>query len=207
MANNTSVIVPKLVEQQALEQLYRQVSKKQEEKINQLLEENKVILNLPLEGDKESKNLKLSGLDNKIPEPEEIEIYGSAVFGTSNTVNASYGVGIGIGNIIENEEATGAFVSGIQNKITAIGAQAGGYFNIADTPAQTVVGMCNQPEKTAFFIVGGGTHEELTEEPKRANCFTTGVDEGESYIKIGNTQLTETQLQKVIQFIESIEIN
>lgn len=87
-------------------------------------------------------------------------------------------------------------------------SHASGYYTIAKEDAQFVCGAGNADEKSAMFIVGGSDDPD-----DRNNCFSTGRElvngerskDGEAYIKVGNTQITETQLIKILKFIESIQ--
>jgi hypothetical protein len=52
----------------------------------------------------------------------------------------------------------------------------------------------------AKLIVGIGSSDEI-----RENCFSTGYDGTEDYIKIGDTKITEKQLKKILAFIDRVE--
>ena len=59
---------------------------------------------------------------------------------------------------------------------------------------QSVRGKYNADESTALDIVGCGTSDT-----NRRNCYSSGVDEnGEAYLKIGTTKITEAQLIKLL---------
>ena len=53
-----------------------------------------------------------------------------------------------------------------------------------------------------MFVVGAGSG---TGTAQRANCFTTGRGISGNYITIGNIKITEAQLSKIINLIDSIE--
>lgn len=109
-----------------------------------------------------------------------------------------------------NNIASGDAAHAEGNYTEAIGdaSHTSGYYTIAKEDAQFVCGAGNTDEKSAMFIVGG------SDDPNnRNNCFTAGRElvngerskDGEAYIKVGSTMLTETQLVKILKFIESIE--
>ncbi len=93
--------------------------------------------------------------------------------------------------------ANNAFVAGHGNKVTRAN--------------QIVVGEFNNPDSDALFIVGNGAANT-----DRGNAFVIKEDntgylgdkkilvEGATSIKIGNTEFTEEQLKKIIDFIDSI---
>jgi hypothetical protein len=88
------------------------------------------------------------------------------------------------------------------NQAVGANSQASGMGTIADADSQTAIGKYNTDESTALFIVGAGTSND-----DRKNAFTTGHDESNYYLKVGSTKLTETQLKKILNFIDSIEEN
>lgn len=69
---------------------------------------------------------------------------------------------------------------------------------LIDTPidGKVIIGRGNiDGDDTAILEVGCGTSSN------RANCFTTGNDGTEDYIKIGDTKITETQLQQLLALL------
>lgn len=65
---------------------------------------------------------------------------------------------------------------------------------------QTVVGTYNIIDNTAKFVVGAGAKDT-----ERANAFTTGKDANGYYLTVGNTKITEAQLIKILNLIDTIE--
>ena len=95
-----------------------------------------------------------------------------------------------------------SFEQGGSAQALANQSHASGLGTKATVTAQTVVGKYNAEDNTSLFVVGVGTGADTTQ---RMNAFTTGNDGTEDYITIGETKLTETQLKKVIEFINRIE--
>lgn len=81
------------------------------------------------------------------------------------------------------------------------GSHAEGFVTIAKEQYQHVEGKYNADESTALHIVGCGTSET-----DRVNCFTAGVDNGNKYIKVGSTQLTEPKLAEILNSTSNNEI-
>lgn len=102
----------------------------------------------------------------------------------------------GIGNIASG---VGAHAEGRQTSATGNYSHAAGLATSATSEAQTVIGAYNSDVPNAKLIVGAGSSS------RRANCFATGNNGTEDYITIGETTLTETQLKKIIEFINRIE--
>lgn len=70
---------------------------------------------------------------------------------------------------------------------------ATGANTIAIGENQTVVGQFNKEDKDALFIMGNGTNES-----NRSNAFAVYKD---GSIKIGNTKISESQLQKLLALV------
>lgn len=113
------------------------------------------------------------------------------------------------------KNVTGAHAEGCSTEARATASHAEGYKSIADadyshagglnthtiTEAQTAIGKYSADDTVAMLVVGAGASDT-----QRANCFTTGKDaSGSNYITIGNIKLTETQLSKIVNLIDSIE--
>ena len=76
-------------------------------------------------------------------------------------------------------------------------SHAEGLGTIAKETAQHVEGKYNADEPTALHIVGCGTSDT-----ERDNCFSTGVTtDGQKYIKVGDTMITEAQLIKLLALL------
>lgn len=81
---------------------------------------------------------------------------------------------------------------GWQTRAEGKGSHASGIGTKATKDAQTVVGYYNNTDDNANFIVGVGTKS------KRQNAFSTGKDTNDNcYLTVGQTKLTETELQKI----------
>lgn len=75
----------------------------------------------------------------------------------------------------------------------------GGIGTTATEANQTSLGSYNKGESTAKLIVGCGTSSVAQ------NCFSTGKNNNECYIKIGNAILTESMLSQMLTFFGSVE--
>ena len=99
--------------------------------------------------------------------------------------------------------SNGSHAEGVQTQAVGYASHAGGVGTRAEKEGQTAIGRYNSPDPNAKLIVGYGTGME---DEKRFNCFTTGKNNaGQAYITVGTTTLTETQLIKILNFIDSIE--
>lgn len=103
--------------------------------------------------------------------------------------------------------AEGSFVQSLADSSHAEGfgtiasgkySHAGGYHTEALVDCQTVVGRCNAQETEALFIVGCGSADTTGENKVVQNCFSTGYNGTEAYIKVGQTILTESQLKNLL---------
>lgn len=92
-----------------------------------------------------------------------------------------------------------AHAEGLSSYVVGDGAHAEGWGTIAKVKAQHVEGKYNADEATALHITGCGNSNT-----ERANCFTAGLDSGEKYIRIGNTQLTETALTNLLDIVNPV---
>ena len=91
-----------------------------------------------------------------------------------------------------------AHAEGYGTIASAEASHASGYNTRANEPAQFVCGSCNADENSALFIVGASKDPN-----NRTNCFSTGTTaEGEAYLKVGDTQLTESQLQSLLALLD-----
>ena len=79
-------------------------------------------------------------------------------------------------------------------------SHASGFNTKATASCQTAIGKYNKENSSALFIVGNGTSDTA-----RKNAFEVISNSSGSAIKIGNTTLTEAQLIKLINFIDTIE--
>lgn len=75
-------------------------------------------------------------------------------------------------------------------------ARAEGLGAIATEEGQTAVGKYNVVSPTAVIMAGCGTSDE-----NRANCFEAGNDDGDAYIMVGNTKITETQMKSLLALL------
>lgn len=94
-------------------------------------------------------------------------------------------------------EASGddSHAEGLDTVASGWASHASGRGTKARETAQTVIGMYNSDNSNALFIIGNGTLDTA-----RKNAFEVTANS----IKIGNTELTEEMLKKVIQFMNSI---
>lgn len=110
----------------------------------------------------------------------------SIAAGAKSTANKSYSVSLGY-NSEANSEASIAAGLGVKTSESCQGQAVFGKYNTVSND---------------LLIVGAGT------ESKRENAFAAGrraTETGtEGYIKIGDTQLTETLLKKIISFINAV---
>lgn len=76
---------------------------------------------------------------------------------------------------------------------------ASGTYVTTGKESQTVLGAYNAVDTDAQLVVGAGTSEV------RENVFTCGktTDSGDKWITIGNTKITETQLQSLLNLLEN----
>lgn len=88
-----------------------------------------------------------------------------------------------------------AHVEGVGSTASGWGSHAEGHGNTAAQKGQHVEGTYSKPEPTAMHITGCGTSDA-----NRENCFTAGKD-GQCYIRVGNTQLTEQDLEALIALV------
>lgn len=81
-----------------------------------------------------------------------------------------------------------------------------GWYTRSSNKNQTVIGQTNKDDADALFIVGNGLFDsyDVPTDSQRSNAFAV-MNYEEPTIKIGNTTLTEAQLIKIINFIDSIE--
>jgi len=78
-------------------------------------------------------------------------------------------------------------------------SHAEGYGTRTSRTDQHVEGRWNKDEPTAFHITGCGTNDTDLD-----NCFTSGVTEdGEKYLKVGDTMLTEAQLKALLSLLSA----
>lgn len=89
-----------------------------------------------------------------------------------------------------------AHAEGYGTVASAEASHASGYNTIANKPAQFVCGSCNADDPTAMFIVGASESKS-----SRKNCFSSGYDGSDFYLKIGSTKITEAQLKKLLNLI------
>lgn len=90
---------------------------------------------------------------------------------------------------------SGAHAEGTVTQATHNYSHAGGLGTKTSAEGQTVVGSYNVNEPTAKFIVGIG------ELGANANGFSAGRENGEAYIKIGGTKISEKQLQQLLALL------
>lgn len=130
------------------------------------------------------------GSNNTVSSGNHQYIYGKSIQITSGWVNSAFGSGHTI---------TGTFThtTGENNINRHEASSIHGIGNKSGRTAQTVVGQYNDNTTTSnsFFVVGCGTSDMA-----RKNAFEVTANS----IKIGNTELTEEMLKKVIQFMNSI---
>lgn len=75
-------------------------------------------------------------------------------------------------------------------------SQAFGYATKTTNDCQMVVGKHNTQESSSdLFVVGCGGSAS------KQNCFSTGKENNQCYLKIGSTKITEAQLQSLLQLI------
>lgn len=71
------------------------------------------------------------------------------------------------------------------------------------------IGRYNAVDENAYFVIGNGDTTRLDwwdpTRPGSRNCFTVGNDGTNDYITVGNTKITEAQLIKILNLIETIE--
>ena len=79
------------------------------------------------------------------------------------------------------------------NSASGADSVAFGLKTVASEQAQTVIGKYNADDKDALFIVGVGSSDA------RKNAFTVTADATDPTIKLGETGLSETQLQDLLQ--------
>jgi hypothetical protein len=89
--------------------------------------------------------------------------------------------------------------SGKGAKATYMCSFAHGENVIASGPHQMAIGKYNVENGSALFIIGDGT------ESNRKNAFEVIRNGGTVSLKVGNTEITEEQLIKILKFIDSIE--
>lgn len=100
-----------------------------------------------------------------------------------------YGVSFGA----NSKSSVGALSFGEQGKATGYCSFSGGRKTIASQQFQTALGMFNAENADALMMIGNGTAEN-----NRSNAFEVLKSGG---IKIGNTTLTEEQLQKLLALL------
>lgn len=104
----------------------------------------------------------------------------NTVFGSNHTITGTYTFTAGESNTNSHEASS---VFGIGNK--------------SGRTAQTVIGSYNVVTNNAMFIVGNGDNDS-----SRSNAFEVLKDGG---VAINGVILTSTQLQKILNFIDTIE--
>lgn len=153
----------------------------------------------------------VSGLSNQV-----LNGASSVVVGESNTVNASYhSLVAGRANNITggSHHLCGGKLNTISGNSTIVGGENNqaahndtlvtGIGNKTEADYQTVVGKYANTKTDQLFTVGKGSSDSA-----RSNAFEVLSDNnGNCSIKIGNTELTEAQLQKLIAFIDSVELS
>ena len=99
------------------------------------------------------------------------------------------------------EQKEEVFALSVKTNTVASGhsSHASGYGTRATATAQTVVGKNNKENNDALFIVGNGSSSA---DANRKNAFEVLLN---GNIKIGNTTLSEAQLQKILRLIDTIE--
>ena len=86
-----------------------------------------------------------------------------------------------------------ATAEGYDNIASGDYSHAGGKGTVAKEESQTVIGSYNVDDSQAKLVVGCGYGNAT-----RQNCFSTGHNGTESYIKIGSTLLTESMLSSLL---------
>lgn len=140
----------------------------------------------------------LGGANNKMASSTS-----SVALGESNTLsNSSRAMAMGYVNSITDSSSSFAVGRG-NNIITAPHSFVAGRGNNVVSEYQTVIGSYNSSDSDALFIIGSGTATN-----DRKNAFVVKKS-GEAQVKsltIGNTTFTESELKKVLNFINGIEV-
>ena len=128
----------------------------------------------------------------------ETKAYGNSALaeGQFTTVGEG-GVAAHVEGIFSTANGEAAHAEGYATAALGKYSHAGGYFTEAGD-FQTVVGKCNAAEAEALFIVGCGSADTNGENKIVQNCFSTGHNGTEAYIKVGQTILTESQLKNLL---------
>lgn len=100
--------------------------------------------------------------------------------------------------------------SGIQSHAGGFGSESAGrrsfthgYFAKAEQEDQFVVGRCNKASEKALFIVGNGSNSGTESAPQLnlSNAFEVISDVNGAAIKVGNTTITEAQLNQLLALL------
>lgn len=84
----------------------------------------------------------------------------------------------------------------VNSSITAVASSAHGVGLIASRSGQCVVGTYNKRDDDALLVVGKGTSNN-----SRSNAFAVRLDNGTPVLQVGNTTITETQLQQLLALL------
>lgn len=116
--------------------------------------------------------------------------YNTVIAGARNTV----------GSLDETGDGGDHLVAGADNVVSGWNNIVGGMCNTVTSSNTLVVGEYNRNSTNAKFMVGNGKSNT-----QRSNAFEVLSDKnGNCSIKIGNTELTEAQLKKLIALIKSV---
>ena len=95
------------------------------------------------------------------------------------------------------QNAIAAHVEGGYNTASHQYSHVGGYYNSSSADYQTTIGCYGKSNQYALLIVGGGTSS------KRANIFEAILKSGVKSIKVGDTEITESNFITILQRIQS----
>ena len=134
----------------------------------------------------------------------------SFAYGNNNTVNGEYSVALGRNSIAGEKDENGNFYGNKANYSIVIGeackarkywSAAFGRESIANADTQFVIGKYNALNDKAAFIIGNGGSTTA-----RSNLFEVGTANNKPMIKLGNTTVTEEQLQKLLALLDNYTI-
>ena len=144
------------------------------------------------------------------------EGYKTKALGTSSHAEGNETIASGEASHTEGSKteakAIASHASGYQAVVEegANGAHACGYSVVANSLGQMVVGKFNATNDSALFIVGSGSEakkdsstNEIIVNEERFNAFEVIYKDKECSLKIGNTIITETQLQGLLSLLSS----
>ena len=133
------------------------------------------------------------------------DISNSILLGASGIITGLYG-GILIGsNNVTGDSIMDSIIIGTDNNIS-ISSSGVKYGSIICGQGNKVSGITYNKPKAVFGYYGTASDDDLLivgsgTSSANANCFATGNDGTNDYIKIGDTKITETQLQQLLALL------